>query len=88
MVVSQNWKYIYDTSFSYIAYIPFYTPPHSTCITVSLWLSASVCMSVCPASVFLFLEVNLSMYQWVVTKLGICIDIVEIWCWIANGQWT
>ena len=29
---------------------------------------------------------NLSKHQWIFTKLGICIDIVEIWFWIANGQ--
>ena len=27
-----------------------------------------------------------SKYQWVLTKLGMCIDIVEIWFGIANGQ--
>ena len=29
---------------------------------------------------------NLSRYQWVVTKLCMCIDIVEIWFEIANGH--
>ena len=29
---------------------------------------------------------NLSKYQWVFTKLGMCIDIVEFWFGIANGQ--
>ena len=24
--------------------------------------------------------------QWIFTKLGMCIDIVKIWFWIANGQ--
>ena len=38
---------------------------------------------VCPA-VFLFQD-NLSKYQWIFTKLGMCIDIVEIWFGIANG---
>ena len=37
-------------------------------------------------SVFLFLVDNLSKYQWIFTKLGMCIDIVEIWFGIANGQ--
>ena len=27
-----------------------------------------------------------SKYQWILTKLGICIDIVEIWFGIGNGQ--
>ena len=29
---------------------------------------------------------NLSKHQWNFTKLGMCIDIVEIWFEIANGQ--
>ena len=27
---------------------------------------------------------NLSKHQWIFTKLGMCIDIVEIWFGIAN----
>ena len=30
-------------------------------------------------SIFSFLKVNLSEYQWIFTKLGMCIDILEIW---------
>ena len=29
---------------------------------------------------------NLSKREWIFTKLGMCIDIVEIWIGIANGQ--
>ena len=29
---------------------------------------------------------NLNTHQWICTKLGVCIDIVEIWFGIANGQ--
>ena len=36
--------------------------------------------------VFLFPDNNLSKCQWSFTKLGMCIDIVEIWSGIANGQ--
>ena len=36
--------------------------------------------------IFLFTDDNLSKRQWIFTKLGMCIDIVEIWIWIANGQ--
>ena len=43
-----------------------------------------VCMCVHP-SIFLFLNDNLSKYQWILNKLGICIDIVEIWFGIADG---
>ena len=39
-----------------------------------------------PSVHILFSDVNLSKYQWVFTKLGMCIGIVEIWFGIANGQ--
>ena len=56
---------------------------------VSRW--TSVCPSVSRTSVLLsvrfsFLDDNLSKHQWIFTKLGMCIDIVEIWFGIANGQ--
>ena len=56
---------------------------------VSRW--ASVCPSVrpsyvCPSVRFSFPDDNLSKHQWIFTKLGMCIDIVEIWFGIANGQ--
>ena len=37
-------------------------------------------------SVFSFLDENFSKYQLIFTKLGVCIDIVEICFGIANGQ--
>ena len=46
-------------------------------------------LSVCCTSIhpyFHFLDDNLSKYQWFFTKLGVCIDIVEIWYGIVNGQ--
>ena len=36
--------------------------------------------------IFSFLDYNLSKHQWIFTKLGMCIDIVEICFGIANGQ--
>ena len=33
-----------------------------------------------------FLDDILSNYQWIFTKLYICIDIVEVWFGIANGK--
>ena len=42
--------------------------------------------SVICQSIILFLEDNLSKYQWILTKLGMCIYIVEIWFGIANVQ--
>ena len=35
---------------------------------------------------FSFPDDNLSKHQWIFTKPGMCIDIVEIWFGIANGQ--
>ena len=36
--------------------------------------------------VFCFPEDNLSKCQGILTKLGTCIDMKEIWFWIAYGQ--
>ena len=36
--------------------------------------------------IFSFPDDNLSKRQWIFTKLGMCIDIVEIWFGIAIGQ--
>ena len=36
--------------------------------------------------IFLFPDDNLSKCQGILTKLGTCIDIKEIWFGIANGQ--
>ena len=36
--------------------------------------------------IFSFPDDNLSKRQWIFTKLGMCIDIVEIWIGIANRQ--
>ena len=48
-------------------------------------LALVVCLTV-HSSIFLFPEDNLSKYQKIFAKLGMCIDIVEIWFGIANGQ--
>ena len=55
---------------------------------VSRWssVSPSVCPSVHPSVRFSFPDDNLSKHQWIFTKLGMCIDIVEIWFGIAIGQ--
>ena len=42
--------------------------------------------SVRPSVRFTFPGDNLSKQQWIFTKLGTCIDIVEIWFVIANWQ--
>ena len=56
---------------------------------VSRWMSVclSVSLSVVRPSVrFSFPDDNLSKHQWIFTKLGMCIGIVDIWFGIANGQ--
>ena len=62
-------------------FINFYTPPH-TIVAGYYGFPLVVRESVR----FLFLDDNLSKRQWIFTKLGMCIDIVEIWFGIANGQ--
>ena len=65
----------------------FYTPPHDS--GGVLWFHIGrpcVCPSACPSIRFLFPDDNLSKHQWISTKLGMCIDIVEIWFGIADGQ--
>ena len=37
-------------------------------------------------SVYLFQDNNVSKYQWIFTKLGMCIDIMEIWFWLQIGK--
>ena len=44
------------------------------------------CLSIVHLSIFLFPDDNLSKYQWIFTKFGMCIYIVEIWFGIADGQ--
>ena len=52
---------------------------------VSHWLC--VCPSVVRPSVCIsFPDDRLIKYQWIFTKLGMCIDTVEICFGIANGQ--
>ena len=67
--------------------IIFYTLPHDN--GGVLWLHTGrscVCPSVVRPSVRIsFLDDNLSKYQWIFSKLGICINLVEIWFGIANG---
>ena len=33
-----------------------------------------------------FPDDNLSKHQWILTELGLCVDIIEIWFAITNGQ--
>ena len=45
-----------------------------------------VCRTSVRPSVFSFPDDNLSSFKWIFTKLGMCIDIMEIWFGVANGQ--
>ena len=48
---------------------------------VSLWSHLSyVCLY------FYLLTLTLREYQWIFTKLGMCIDIVDIWFGFVNGH--
>ena len=70
----------------------FYTPPHNSGGVLWFhvgrqWVHPSLSPSyVHPSVRFSFPDDNLSKHQWIFTKLGMCIDIVEIWFEIANGQ--
>ena len=72
----------------FVFYSFFYTPPHNS--GGVLWFHVGrprVRPSVVRPSVrFSFPDDNLSKHLWIFTKLGMCIDIVEIWFEIANGQ--
>ena len=66
----------------------FYTLPHNSGRVLWFhvgrpWVRPSV---VRPSVRFSFPDDNLSKHQWIFTKLGLCIGIVEIWFGIANGQ--
>ena len=37
-------------------------------------------------SIFSFLDNKLSKYQWIFTKLGMCVAIVKIYIGVANGR--
>ena len=52
----------------------------------TLEVRVSIRPSFCPSVRFSFPDDNLSKHQWIFTKFGMCIDIVEIWFGIANGQ--
>ena len=70
-----------------LSYNGFYTPPHNS--GGVLWFHVGrpcVCPSVRPSVRFSFPDDNLSKHEWIFTKLGMCIDIMEIWFGIANGQ--
>ena len=64
--------------------------PHHTVVAgyygITLAVPVSVHLSYLHPSVFSFPHYNLSKCRWILTKLGVCNDIVEIWFGIVNGQ--
>ena len=66
-----------------IAEWSFYTQPHNS--GGVLWFHVGH-PCVCPSVRFSFPDDHLSKHQWIFTKLGLFVDIVEIWFGIANGQ--
>ena len=54
-------------------------------LDVHVSVRTSIRLSVRPSG-FSFPDDNLSKYQLIFTKLGMCIDIVEVWFGIANGK--
>ena len=64
---------------------PFFIPLH-TIVAGYYGFTLDVRMYVCPSVRISFPDDNLSKHQWIFTKLGMCIDVVEIWFGIANGH--
>ena len=52
-------------------------------LDVGVFVHPSIC---CPSIHISIPDDNLNKHQWILTKLGMCTDIVEIWLEIANGQ--
>ena len=66
-----------------IIIIPYHT---SMCPSIRMSVHQSICLLyVCLSISIAFPDDNLSKYELIFTKLGMCIDIVEIWFRIANG---
>ena len=68
--------------------IAFYTPPHYSGGVLWFhvgrpWVHPSY---VHPSIRFSFPDDNLSKHQWIFTKLGMCIDIVEFWFGLLMGK--
>ena len=54
---------------------------------ITLAVCVSIRASACrPSVLFSFPDDNWSKCQWIFTKLGVCIDIVEMWFGIVSGQ--
>ena len=89
------WKYACAFGIFLKLYFVYYIPHHTIVAGYYGFTGCRcVCPSVCPSihrqsvrlSVFHIRMRNLSKHQWIFTKLGMCIDIMEIWFGIAKGQ--
>ena len=67
-----------------------YGPPHDSGGVYYYGFTLDISVSVRPLYFhppdFSFPDDNLCKHQWIFMKLGMCIDIVEIWFGIVNGQ--
>ena len=73
----------------YVQLMSLFIPRHLIAVGyfgITLVVCVSVHPSYIPQSVFLFPDDNLSKYQWIFTKLGMCIDIVEIGLGLLMGK--
>ena len=81
-----SWEIGFDISCKFLHEMsnPFFIPRHT--IVAGYY---GFTLDVRPSYVrlcFSLQDDNLSKHQWIFTKLGVCIDIVDIWFGIANGQ--
>ena len=92
--ICPNTKSEYDNTVNVLKFRTLYFMlfiPHHTIVAGYYGFALDVRMSVRPLVLhpsirFLFPDDNLSKHQWIFIKLGMCIDIVDIWFGIANGQ--
>ena len=53
---------------------------------VSCWMSMCLSILLDPSISISFPDDNLSKHQWIFTKVGMCIDIVEMWFGMLMGK--
>ena len=78
MIISSN---VHSFQQRHIVHIAIFIPHHT--IFAGLGIMVSYWSSMC-LSLILFEAIN--KYQWIFTKLGMCIDFMEIWFGISNRQ--
>ena len=78
--------HILEPTFSYVMANLLFLYPATQQWQGIMVFALDVRVSVCQSISFSFPDDNLSKHQWNFTKLGMCIDIVEILFGIINGQ--